>query len=184
MSKRKIIKSEEGSAYWGYVREKYSGNSEDGTCKEAIDANPDQLSEEDTIIKKSVLSDEDEEKVSSYYKLVNAGILKKLAPRQREVWKLRFFRWCDEQEISEKLGISLSAVRSHLTRAGAKIKEEIIKQQKKKAMLDGNYFNDGFKKQIHSIGETKTDKEFGDRFEKSQKEIDDFCKRHPELRRD
>lgn len=180
MSKHKVNKSQEGSAYWHYVLNKPS-YLQDGDVKEDIDANPDQLSEEDTIIHKSKLTDEQEEDLASYYRLVNAGILKKLAPRQREVWKLRFFRWCSEEEIVEKLGISLSAVRSHLARAGAKIKEEILKQQKKKQMLNGNYFNDGFKKQVHSVGESKTDEEFGDRLEKGQKEIDEFCKKHPEL---
>lgn len=183
MSKRKIQKSQEGSAYWHYVANKGS-YMQDGDMKEDADANPDQLSEDDTLIKKAELSEQDEEDLASYYKLVNAGILKRLAPRQREVWKLRFFRWCSEDEIATKLGISLSAVRSHLARAAVKIKEEIERQQERKQRLDGNYFNDGFKKGVHAVGEAKTDKEFGDRLEKSKAEIDDFCRRHPELRKE
>lgn len=182
MSKRKVERSQDGSAYWHYVMNGHS-NSE-GRYSEHVDANPDQLSEEDTIIKQSVLSDEDENNLASYYRLVSQGILRKLAPRQREIWKLRFFRWCVDEEIAEKLGISLSAVRAHLARAGVKIKEEIEKQQKIKRRMDGHYFNDGFKKSIHIQGQSKTDADFEKRLIGSEKEIDNFCQKHPELRRD
>jgi RNA polymerase sigma factor (sigma-70 family) len=182
MSKRKIVKSEEGSAYWGQVTND-NGEKQDGRYREAIDANPDQLSDADTIIKKSELSDDDQEALTDYYKLVDAGILKKLAPRQREIWKQRFFRWCTEEEIAQQFKLSLSAVRTHLQRAGAKIKFEIEKRQKRREMMSGNYFNNGFKKGVHQVGETNTDKEFEARMEKAQPEIDDFCRRHPELRK-
>jgi|SRR5581483_1128092 len=183
MSTRKIQKSQDGSAYWHFVTNGSSQNIE-GNFPESVEANPDQLSEDDVLIQKSELSEEQEEQVSAYYRAVSRGILRKLAPRQREIWKLRFFKWCSEEEIVEKLGISLSAVRSHLARAGVKIREEIERQKRKKEMLDGDYFKAGFKKKIKTRGETNTDKEFGDRLERGQKEIDAFCRKHPELRRD
>lgn len=186
MSKvNKVYKSGvEGSAYWSWVNE-HAGNMADShLVREDAEANPDSLSEGDAFVYKNELTDEQEEQISAYYKVISGGVLRKLAPRQREIWKLRFFRWCSEEEIAEKLGISLSAVRTHLTRAADKIKVEIEKQKKKKQMMNGNYFNDGFKKKIHTKGETKTDKEFGERLEKAQEEIDEFCKKHPELGRE
>ncbi len=51
-------------------------------------------------------------------------------------------------------------------------------------MLNGNYFNDGFKKKLDSRGTNEVDKEFSERLEKSQKEIDAFCKKHLELKKE
>ena len=56
------------------------------------DANPDQLSEDATLIKKSELTEEQEVALAEYYKALSRGLLRKLAPRQREIWKLRFFK--------------------------------------------------------------------------------------------
>jgi RNA polymerase sigma factor (sigma-70 family) len=185
MSKdHKFGKSQDGSAYWHHVLNKGSYYLGDGNIREDVDANPDQLSEDDTLIQKSELTDEQEEQVSAYYKVIANGALRKLAPKQREIWKLRFFKWCSEEEIAAKLGVTVQTVYKHLERAAAKIKIEIDKQQKKKQMLNGNYFNDGFKKKVQVKGVSSTDKEFGERLERSEKEIDAFCKKHPELRND
>ncbi len=183
MSNYKIRKSQDGSAYWYYVMNG-PHQSLEGNFPEQVDANPDQLAEEDTLIQKSELTDEQEEQVSEYYRAIARGVLRKLPTRQRQVWKLRFFKWCSEEEIMEQLGLTLSTVRTHLSRAAEKIKKEIEKQQKKKAMLNGNYFNDGFKKKLDSRGTNEVDKEFSERLEKSQKEIDAFCKKHSELKKE
>ena len=90
------------------------------------------ITEEDKLIKPSVLSEEQEEAVATYYQLVEKGMLRKLTKRQREIWKLRFFRWTSEEEIAEKLGITERAVLKILDRAGARIKEQIEKYNERK----------------------------------------------------
>ncbi len=182
MSNYKIRKSQDGSAYWYYVMNG-PHQSLEGHFPEQADANPDSLAEEDTLIQKSELTDEQEEQVSEYYKAIARGVLRKLPTRQRQIWKLRFFKWCSEEEIMEQLNLSLSTVRTHLSRAAEKIKQEIEKQQKKKAMLNGNYFNDGFKKRLDSRGASSIDAEFSERLERAQPEIDAFVKKHPELKK-
>lgn len=181
MSKRKIEKSQDGSAYWHYVMNRGS-YTQDGKFKEEVDADPDQLAEDDVLINKSELSEEDEEALSIYYRIVDAGFLKQLAPRQREVWKLRFFKWLTDEEISKKLSISLSAVRAHLARAAKKIRKAVQKKQRRKAMLDGHYFNDGFKKGVDTAGNSSTDLDMEIRLENGRIEIEAFLKANPELR--
>lgn len=177
-----MSKNQEHSPYWTWVarHSKYDSN---GNAYESTDANPDHLSEEDILIHRSELTDEQEECVAAYYQAIARGALKKLAPRQREVWKMHFFRWCSEEEISLELGLSVKTVRKHLELAAEKIKIEVDKQKKKRERLNGNYFNDGFKKKVEVRGEAPTDKEFGERLLKHEAEIDKFCKKHPELRK-
>lgn len=175
--------SKEYSPYWAWVA-KHSKYDSNGNAYESTDANPDHLSEDDVLIKRSELSDEDEEKLADYYKLISKGLLKKLSPRQQTIWKLRFFRWCSEKEIGLELGLNIKTIRKHLELAAEKIRVEIEKQQKCKDRLDGNYFKDGFKKKVHTEGVSNTDKDFAERLERGEKEIDDFCRKHPELRRD
>lgn len=177
MSKRKMNKSFDGSAYWHFV-----SNGTEGHYLEDKEASPDQLSDTDVLIQKSELSEEDEEALSLYYQLVDAGMMKKLSPGQRKIWKLRFFRWNSEEQIAKELGISIQSVTKQLARAGAKIKVEIEKRKQKKRCA--GYFKNGFKKYVQSVGESETDKEFANRMKNAKPEIEAFLKRNAGLKED
>lgn len=182
MSKYKADRSgPESSAYWGWIQ-KHQASDSDGTPYEARDANPDQLNEEEVLIQKTELTEEQEDALNSYYKLIEKGVLKKLSPRQREVWRLKFFSMLTDEEISKKLDLNLSSVRVHVARAAAKIRAELEKQQLQKDYMAGKYFNDGFKKNSHEVGEAKTDKLMAERLSNHRAEIESFCKKHPELK--
>ena len=167
----KFRKGSEASMYWGYV-----GNYQLGA--EDREGNPDCLDEEDAVIgRKNKLTDDQEENLSAYYRSIARGALKELSPMERKVWKLRFFQWLTEIQISQMLKIRRETVYKYLERAGKKLKPIITNELKRHY----GHFNIGFKKGVESKGNTDTDKEFAKRMYLHKEEIEKWKERHPEM---
>lgn len=156
--------------YWAWMDGKEGNDTED------ITANPDKVAEHGS----GILSEEDSEKIELYWKLVDKGIFNLLSSRQRRIWKLKFVSWIPEEEIAKRLGIELSTVRSHLARAAAKIRNEMIAKGDP-LWAESAHLTNGFKKKLVTKGQAPTDKEFSERLENSKKEIRDFYRKHPEI---
>jgi RNA polymerase sigma factor (sigma-70 family) len=121
-----INKAEDGSAYWGFYSKGGSFSDSEG-ASEPADANPNVLAEGFNPWKRE-LTDEQEDLLSVYYRAVDAGVLRKLTQKEREVWKLVFFRKMSENEAAAKMGTSRSSIRTWIKRAGEKIHQQIKEQ--------------------------------------------------------
>jgi uncharacterized membrane-anchored protein YjiN (DUF445 family) len=173
---KKEIKSttSEGSAYWNFQ----------GGRIEGVEANPDMASNEHSWLTESELSENDEENLQAYQRVLSKGFVESLSSRLREVWKLAFCEWMRVEDISKQLGISKSAVKTYIYRAGDKIKKAILVERGLKMRQKPQHFLNGFKRRLKEIGVTPTDKAMKERLDKSKAEIDKFLTRHPYLKKE
>lgn len=113
----------EGSAYWGHGKAA-NDSSEDN---ESPIANPDMLSDENKYSWSQVpeMSEESEECIQAYHRLMSKGFLESLPNREKQIWELAFLKWIRPAEICTKLKLNRSTVETYIRRVGKKLQKAI-----------------------------------------------------------
>lgn len=165
----KEVTGNEGSAYWSQVGRREG--IEEGT------ANPDLLSELETIFPATVMTPEQEEQYNIYLKAIEKV---KFSPQQKVIWNLFSIKCYTVTKIANHLGLDKSTISKALKIAIEKLKIECEKEKVKQ--FSNNRDVMGFQKGITTKGHADTDKLIQDRLDKHKPEIDAFYKEHPELK--
>ena len=158
--------------------------------EENLDYLPD-VSEEDSLLRPGQLSEKDEQYLSSYNRLIDKGFLSALTSNEYKVWRLFANTQISIGEISSELGLSQSTVRKYIKQVTNKLKEELEVEHNWNRPVEQKYTRAGFKRHLKTklikhgsnTDAEKTDKLFKSRIKEHQKEVDDFLKRNPLVKR-
>jgi predicted transcriptional regulator len=150
-----------------------------------------EVSEEDSLLRPGQLSEKDEQYLSSYNRLIDKGFLSALTQSEYKVWRLFANTQITIKEISNELGLSQSMVRKYIKQVTNKLKEELEVEHNWNRPIEQKYTRTGFKKNLKTkliksstnTDAEKTDRLFKNRIKEHQKEVDDFLRRNPLVKR-
>lgn len=165
----KEVTGNEGSAYWSQVSRREG--------MEESTANPDLLSELETIFPQTVMTPQQEEQYNLYLKAIEKV---KFSKQQKIIWNLFSLKCYTVTKIASHLGLDKSTISKALKVAIEKLKLEIEKE--KVNQFSNNRDVAGFQKGITTKGYVETDTLMKEKLDKHKDEIEDFYKHHPELR--
>lgn len=163
------FKGNENSPYWNKL-ERYS-------LLEEKTANPDLLSELNTLFPLTVVTSQQEEQYNLYLKAIEKV---KFSKQQKIIWDLFSLKYYTVTKIAQDLGLSKSTISKTLKVAIEKLKIECEKERVKQ--FSNNRDVAGFQKGITTKGHADTDQMIKERLEQHQSEIEAFYKEHPELK--
>lgn len=159
----------ENSPYWSKLEKHHLG--------EEKTANPDLLSDLETIFPQAVLTQQQEEQYNLYLKAIDKV---KFTTQQQVMWNLFSMKCYTVTRIAQHLGLNKSTVSKTLRTAIDKLKVECEKERVRE--FSDNRDVAGFQKGITTKGYADTDGLIKERLEKNKGKIEAFYKEHPELR--
>lgn len=162
-------KDAESSAYWSKVNRQ--NEIEEKT------ANPDLLSELETLFPTKVLSLEQEEQYNLYLRAIESV---EFSEQQKIMWEMFSIKCYTMTKIASNLGLNKSTVSRTLKEAIGKLRAECEKERIKQ--FSNNRDVVGFQKGVSVKGQADTDPLFKERMEQHKEEVDTFYSEHPELK--
>jgi predicted transcriptional regulator len=158
--------------------------------EEDVDNIPD-VSEEDSLLRPGMLSEKEEHYLDSYNRLIEKGFLSALTQNEYKVWRLFSCTQADVFTIAKELTLSVSMVRKYIKQVTNKLREELEIEHNWSRTTEQKYSNTGFKKnlkitrnkRVDNKDSDKTELLFKERLKAHKKEIDDWLKKNPLVRR-